>query len=152
MSGADVVTGPVLARFQQPPPDWVVEGAFFDPPRHATGSEVQSAYTNNVLVRADALAALSQRFDERLRVGEDSELFERLRAGGSRIVWCATCSSKLSVSSFVSGMTTPSKATSSTACYVHRESDRRSVAPGDLRSYEVVNPLFLPSDRSLYLQ
>ncbi len=87
-TGADVVTGPVLARFQQPPPDWVVEGAFFDPPRHATGSEVQSAYTNNVLVRADALAALSQRFDERLRVGEDSELFERLRAGGSRIVWC----------------------------------------------------------------
>jgi GT2 family glycosyltransferase len=87
-SGADVVTGPVVARFQESPPDWVVQGCFFDPPRHATGSELPTAYTNNTLVRADALAALSQGFDERLRVGEDTELFERLRAHGSRIVWC----------------------------------------------------------------
>jgi glycosyltransferase involved in cell wall biosynthesis len=87
-SGADVVTGPVVARFQQPPPDWVVQGRFFDPPRHATGSEVPTAYTNNTLARADALAALPHGFDERLRVGEDAELFERLCASGSRIVWC----------------------------------------------------------------
>jgi glycosyltransferase involved in cell wall biosynthesis len=87
-SGADVVTGPVVARFQAPPPEWVRRGAFFDPPRHPTGAEVVTAYTNNALVRADAVAALPWGFDERLRVGEDSEFFERLRARGSRIVWC----------------------------------------------------------------
>ncbi len=89
-TGADVVTGPVVARFVEPPPDWVVEGAFFDPPRASTGQEMPVAYTNNVLVSADALTTLSSFFDESFTkgVGEDAELFQRLVAGGRRIVWC----------------------------------------------------------------
>jgi GT2 family glycosyltransferase len=88
-SDADVVTGPALPRFAEPPPSWVVEGAFFEPLRRVTGASCPTAFTNNALVRESALAGLGALFDERLTlgVGEDSELFERLAEQGARIVW-----------------------------------------------------------------
>lgn len=87
-SGADVVTGPVLPRFAEPPPPWVVEGAFFEPPRRSSGALCQTAFTNNALVRQSTLAEIGALFDERFSpMGEDSELFERLAQRGGRIVW-----------------------------------------------------------------
>ena len=88
-TGADVVTGPSLPRFVEPPPDWVVESRLFEPLRHATGAPVPTAYTNNVLARGAALRALDSFFDERftLGVGEDAELFARVAAADGRIVW-----------------------------------------------------------------
>jgi len=86
---ADVVTGPVLPRFSEPAPEWIVAGGLFDPPRYATGTRVQSAHSNNVLLRRCRLDELDSRFDERLTlgVGEDTDLFDRLAARGARIVW-----------------------------------------------------------------
>lgn len=88
-TGADVVTGPSLPRFAQPPPPWIVESRLFEPLRRATGASLPTAYTNNVLVRGAALRALDALFDERftLGVGEDAELFARVAAAGGRIVW-----------------------------------------------------------------
>ncbi len=88
-SGADVVTGPCLARFLEPPAPWIVEGGFFDGPRHDDGTRLATAYTHNVLVRGSLVAAGGARFDERLALtgGEDSELFGRLARAGARIVW-----------------------------------------------------------------
>ena len=88
-TGADVVTGPSLPRFVEPPAPWIVESRLFEPLRHASGATVPTAYTNNVLVRGSALRVLDLFFDERftLGVGEDAELFARVAAAGGRIVW-----------------------------------------------------------------
>jgi len=85
---ADVATGPCLPHFPERPPAWVVEGAFFAGPRRPSGTLVDTAYTHNALVRADALHG-GPLFDEGLALtgGEDSELFERLARAGRRIVW-----------------------------------------------------------------
>jgi glycosyltransferase involved in cell wall biosynthesis len=88
-TSADVVTGPVLPRFEAEPPRWLLEGGFFAPASRPTGSRLDTAFTNNVLVRTRLLLEAGALFDERLTrgVGEDSELFSRLCAGGARIVW-----------------------------------------------------------------
>lgn len=88
-TGADVVTGPVLPRFERMPMPWLVQGGFFAPSRRPTGAPMQTAYTNNALVRGRALAEIGELFDERFTygVGEDTELFSRLAARGARIVW-----------------------------------------------------------------
>ena len=87
-SAADVVTGPAVPRFVQPPPRWITEGGFFAAARRRSGAVLQSAYTNNALVRASALLALEMLFDPRMvPMGEDTELFERLARRGHRIVW-----------------------------------------------------------------
>ena len=86
---ADVVTGPVVPRFEREPERWVVDGDFFASRRMPTGSRLESAYTNNALLRARSLDPEFQHFDERFSfgVGEDSELFSRLASRGARIVW-----------------------------------------------------------------
>jgi GT2 family glycosyltransferase len=88
-TGADVVTGPVLPRFAEPPPAWIADGGLFEQPHYATGTPLHTAYTNNALLRRSRLDDLDRLFDERLTlgVGEDADLFERLALRGARIVW-----------------------------------------------------------------
>lgn len=87
--GADAVAGPCLPSFEVAPPPWIEEGGFFAPPRPGGGEELVTAYTHNLLVRAEALAALEALFDERLALGggSDNELFRRFVRAGHRIVW-----------------------------------------------------------------
>jgi len=87
--GADVVTGPCLPRYQVPPPDWVVEGSFHETPRHLTGTQRQTAFTHNALVRVAVFDALERHFDESMALngGDDEELFRRISDAGFRIVW-----------------------------------------------------------------
>ena len=87
---ADVVTGPVVPILPEPLPDWVRRGEFFTPARHATGTSLDRAFTNNVLVRREALERLPHFFDERMALtgGSDTHLFQRLARAGCRIVWC----------------------------------------------------------------
>jgi succinoglycan biosynthesis protein ExoM len=86
---ADVVSGPVLPRFFQPVPDWIIKGKFFDRHRHPTGSVLQAAATNNVLIRAEILRQIEKPFDERwaLSGGEDWHLFRQLSQDGYKLVW-----------------------------------------------------------------
>lgn len=86
---ADVVTGPVVAEFEETVPSWVVRGGFFETPRHPTGRRMDVAYTHNVIVRSEVLRALGRGFDNRLALtgGEDSHLFRRVHAAGYSIVW-----------------------------------------------------------------
>ncbi|MEM7166543.1 MAG: glycosyltransferase family 2 protein [Planctomycetota bacterium] len=87
---ADVVGGPVLARFAVDPPQWATAGAYFSSERMATGTELPFAATGNVLVNTAALRNLPGPFDLRFSHsgGEDTHLFIRLRQRGHRIVWC----------------------------------------------------------------
>jgi GT2 family glycosyltransferase len=86
---ADVVTGPVVPRFEREPSRWMREGGFFESTHRPTGGRLDSAYTNNALLRARALDTEFVHFDEGFTfgVGEDAELFSRLHARGARIVW-----------------------------------------------------------------
>lgn len=86
---ADVVTGPVLPRYENAPPNWIVRGDFFTPMRRGSGTRVERAYTGNVLLRSN----LTMRFDGpfstnfALSGGEDVDLFLRINRAGYKIVW-----------------------------------------------------------------
>ena len=87
---AEIVTGPVVPRFETPPPAWVIEGGFFAASRHATGSTRPWAFTNNVILDAALPHRLDTWFDEGfLRLSEDRHFFQRLARTGARIVWAA---------------------------------------------------------------
>jgi succinoglycan biosynthesis protein ExoM len=87
--GADVVVGPVFPRFTGPIPSYVSKGRFFDPPRHVTGTQVDEAFTGNVLVRTEVFARMPVLFDERLGLagGEDVHFFRQVARAGYRMIW-----------------------------------------------------------------
>lgn len=86
---ADVVTGPVLPVFEGRVPGWMLQGRFFESPRRKTGTRVDRAATNNVLVRAHVFSQVGGVFDEGLALtgGEDTEFFLRVSHAGCQIVW-----------------------------------------------------------------
>lgn len=88
-TGADVVTGPVLPVFEEPPPRWVVSGGFFERPRFATGTRITYARTSNVLIAAALLLDPTPPFDEAFGTtgGEDTHFFMRARLAGAHIAW-----------------------------------------------------------------
>ncbi len=88
-TGAPVVTGPVLAAFESPPPHWVPAGGFFSTPRRPTGTLLLRAFTGNVLFRGALLRETGRRFDPRLdrTGGEDTHFFTALGRAGYPIVW-----------------------------------------------------------------
>jgi GT2 family glycosyltransferase len=86
---SDVVAGPCLPRYLEPPPRWIVEGGFHELPRHPTGAPCHVAFTNNALVCSSVFAGLEQHFDESMGLngGDDAEFFIRSVAAGFRIAW-----------------------------------------------------------------
>jgi glycosyltransferase involved in cell wall biosynthesis len=89
---ADVVSGPVLPRFEAPPPAWLRDADFFDRLRYPTGAVPRFGATNNVLVRAELFRGTTSPFDERLGLtgGEDTLFFLRTARDGRRHVWADT--------------------------------------------------------------
>ncbi len=86
---AEVVAGPCMPRFLEPPPAWVVEGGFHERPRHHSGTPVDYAATGNALIRCRTLHAMERLFDESLGLqgAEDTEFFRRVSRAGHRMVW-----------------------------------------------------------------
>jgi len=86
---ADVVTGPCLPQYVEPPPSWVVDGAFHERPRYPTGTLRHVAFTHNALVRAAVFEIVDRHFDESMALngGDDEEFFTRVFAAGFQIVW-----------------------------------------------------------------
>jgi succinoglycan biosynthesis protein ExoM len=91
-SDADAVFGPVIPRFPEDAPRWIIDGGYFERRRHPTGTAIsrRDARTSNVFLRARVLKAIPGPFDPRfgLSGGEDSLLFRRFFAEGRRLVWC----------------------------------------------------------------
>lgn len=84
------VIGPVVSTFDEEPSPWVQAGRFFSRRRLPTGTEVQVAATNNLLLDLGVVRASGLRFDERfgLTGGSDTLFTRQLRAAGGRMVWC----------------------------------------------------------------
>lgn len=93
-TGAAAVTGPVESRLPSVPEPWIVAGAFFERMHRqgtATGTELASAATNNLLLDRRVVRSAALLFDSAFGIsgGEDELFTRRLRAAGARIVWCA---------------------------------------------------------------
>jgi glycosyltransferase involved in cell wall biosynthesis len=87
---ADIVTGPVYPCFEDDnTPLWIKEGNFFEPRKRETGSQLNVAFTNNVLIKTICLDGIDPVFDHRFATkgSEDSHLFMRLYKNQCKIVW-----------------------------------------------------------------
>jgi glycosyltransferase involved in cell wall biosynthesis len=86
---ADIVAGPVLPAFEQPPPKWMEIGPFFHRKRYATGHQLPLCYTGNVLFPSTICDETGIRFDTRLSQigGSDRHFFQRLAMAGYKIIW-----------------------------------------------------------------
>jgi len=86
---ADVVTGPCLPQYVEPPPRWVTEGGFHERPRYPTGTQRPVAFTHNALVRVEVFNGIDCYFDESMALngGDDNEFFTRVFAAGFQIIW-----------------------------------------------------------------
>ncbi len=92
-TGADVVQGQVKPEFPTDVPEWITTGGFFGwprndldgrPPQWKDGQALDSAASNNVLVRCAAVRRLGLRFDPELGLsgGSDAVFFRRLGLAG----------------------------------------------------------------------
>ena len=88
--GAEAIAGPVLSEFEGPLDPWIAAGRYFDRLRHPSGTVVEVAATNNLLLDRAFVARHALRFDEAfgLSGGSDSVFTRQLRHAGGRIVWC----------------------------------------------------------------
>lgn len=88
---ADAVLGPVLPIYPGNAPAWIRQGGFFEHQRHPTGTPLtaQDVRTGNVLIRRSTLLQVPGPFDPEFgRIGgEDTALFKRLLANGTRMFW-----------------------------------------------------------------
>ncbi len=91
---ADIVTGPVLPIFEEPEivPEWATKGDLFHLRglnRFTTGQLLETAFTNNVLIRAKIIKEKSCVFNHELafKGAEDTHLFMKLRKEGFKIIW-----------------------------------------------------------------
>lgn len=91
---ADAVFGPVHASFVEPPPQWIVDGGFFDYKPIPTGEPVplESTRTSNVMIKRSAMPDDGDVFDLKLGLtgGEDLDLFRRMQGNGARMVAVAS--------------------------------------------------------------
>lgn len=87
-TGAVAVAGAVVSDFAEEPGAWVQAGDFFRRRRLPTGTVIDVAATNNLLLDVPAVGAA--RFDPGfgLSGGSDTLFTRRLSAAGGRLVWC----------------------------------------------------------------
>ncbi|MDQ1733123.1 MAG: succinoglycan biosynthesis protein ExoM [Pseudonocardiales bacterium] len=89
-TGADAVAGAVVSAFSGPLDAWISAGNFFNRRRLVTGTAIDVAATNNLLLDLHTVRRLGLSFDERFgQSGGSDTLFTRaLVASGARMVWC----------------------------------------------------------------
>lgn len=89
-SGAAAVAGAVQSTFDPPLDPWIEAGGFFTRRRLPTGTIVEVAATNNLLLDLRRVRELGLTFDEDfgLSGGSDTLFTQALTSSGSSIAWC----------------------------------------------------------------
>ena len=89
-TGAAAVVGPVISEYEEQPDEWVAAGDFFRRRRLPTGSRLDVAATNNLLLDLHQIRSLGLAFDERfgLSGGSDTLFSRQLVQAGGVMVWC----------------------------------------------------------------
>jgi succinoglycan biosynthesis protein ExoM len=88
-TGASAVAGAVVSAFDGPLDPWVRDGGFFTRRRLLTGTRVEVAATNNLLLDLAAVRAAGVRFDPAFGLSGGSDtLFTRRLGESGRLVWC----------------------------------------------------------------
>ncbi|WP_420120740.1 glycosyltransferase family 2 protein [Nakamurella sp.] len=89
--GAAAVAGPVVSEYEHEPEEWIAAGRFFDRRRPATGTVIDVAATNNLLLDLQQVNRIGLRFDEKFGEsgGSDTLFTRRLHRAGGLMVWCA---------------------------------------------------------------
>ncbi len=86
---ADVVSGPVVPRYEEGVPDWAVRGRFFERPRHPTGASLDATRSGNCLFVTRLVANDPMPFDPKFALsgGSDTHFFRQVHREGASIVW-----------------------------------------------------------------
>ena len=89
-SGSASVVGPVVSEYDGALDEWILAGGFFERRRLATGTAVEAAATNNLLLDMRRIRALGLRFDQQfgLSGGSDTLFTRQLTGAGEQIIWC----------------------------------------------------------------
>lgn len=84
------VVGPVVSEFAGPLDDWIAAGGYFERRRMATGTAIETAATNNLLLDLHQVRAAGLSFDQAfgLSGGSDTLFTRQLTARGLRMLWC----------------------------------------------------------------
>lgn len=84
------IAGPVVSRFTQEPERWILAGGFFHRRRLPTGTRIECAATNNLLLDLAQIRALGIRFADEfgLTGGSDTLFTRQLTRRGATILWC----------------------------------------------------------------
>ena len=87
--GADIVSGPVVPRFDDGVPQWIIRGGFFARARFPTGTVRRIGATNNCLISGRLFDGRSEPFDARFAMtgGSDMHFFKQVARAGGKIVW-----------------------------------------------------------------
>lgn len=87
---ADGVEGLVRYNLTENTPSWISEKPFYGKRQKKTGSKLNSASTNNVMVSMSFVAKNCLKFDERLNEtgSSDTLFFRNLISKGGKLVWC----------------------------------------------------------------
>ncbi|MFT2749200.1 glycosyltransferase family 2 protein [Clavibacter sp. Sh2036] len=90
-TGCAAVAGPVESRFEVEPDAWIRAGRFFERRRPATGTVLEVAATNNILLDLRRVRAWGLRFDTGFGAtgGEDTLFTRAVVAHGGRMLWAA---------------------------------------------------------------
>ena len=84
------VVGPVVSEFAEEPEPWITSGRFFIRARRPTGTPVQVAATNNLLLDLRQVRRLGLEFDVEfgLSGGSDTLFTRQLHRQGGDLIWC----------------------------------------------------------------
>lgn len=85
-----VVSGRVVPEYASPPDPWIEAGRFFRRRSLPTGTALDVAASNNLLLDLDQIRAHGVRFEDRygLAGGEDTLFTRQLHAAGAPMLWC----------------------------------------------------------------
>jgi succinoglycan biosynthesis protein ExoM len=84
------VVGPVVSEYEVEPDAWITAGRFFDRRRMPTGTAVDVAATNNLLLDMRQIRSYGLTFDQQfgLTGGSDTMFTRTLHKLGGAMIWC----------------------------------------------------------------